>query len=77
MALGAWFTDRIGLHAVFGAFAGRGDAARRGRARSDRRIQPHRPLLLRSSSPTRLNTKIALLNTGVLWLMCGVVLSPQ
>jgi Kef-type K+ transport system membrane component KefB len=77
MALGAWFTDRIGLHAVFGAFV-MGAAMPRGVVARDLigRIQPLTVALLLPLFFTYsgLNTKIALLNTGVLWLMCAVVL---
>jgi len=77
MSLGAWFTDMIGLHAVFGAFV-MGAAMPRGVVSRDLigRIQPLTvamllPLFFTYSG---LNTKIGLLNTGFLWLMCGAVL---
>ncbi len=77
MSLGAWFTDLIGLHAVFGAFV-MGAAMPRGVVSRDviARIQPLTvamllPLFFTYSG---LNTKIGLLNTGFLWLMCGAVL---
>jgi Kef-type K+ transport system membrane component KefB len=77
MALGAWFTDLIGLHAVFGAFV-MGAAMPRGAVTRDiiARIQPLTvamllPLFFTYSG---LNTKIGLLNTGFLWLMCGAIL---
>jgi Kef-type K+ transport system membrane component KefB len=77
MALGAWFTDLIGLHAVFGAFV-MGTAMPRGAVVRDivRRIQPLTVALLLPLffTYTGLNTKIGLLNTGFLWLMCGAVL---
>ena len=77
MALGAWFTDLIGLHAVFGAFA-MGAAMPRGVVTRDliARIQPLTVALLLPLFFTfsGLNTKIGLLNTGFLWLMCGAVL---
>jgi Kef-type K+ transport system membrane component KefB len=77
MALGAWFTDLIGLHAVFGAFA-MGAAMPRGVVTRDLigRIQPLTVALLLPLFFTYsgLNTKIGLLNTGFLWLMCGAVL---
>ena len=77
MALGAWFTDLIGLHAVFGAFV-MGAAMPRGVMVRDLigRIQPLTVALLLPLFFTYsgLNTKIALLNTGFLWLMCGAVL---
>jgi Kef-type K+ transport system membrane component KefB len=77
MALGAWFTDLIGLHAVFGAFV-MGAAMPRGVVSRDliARIQPLTVALLLPLFFTYsgLNTKIGLLNTGFLWLMCGAVL---
>jgi Kef-type K+ transport system membrane component KefB len=77
MALGAWFTDLIGLHAVFGAFV-MGAAMPRGVMVRDLvgRIQPLTVALLLPLFFTYsgLNTKIGLLNTGFLWLMCGAVL---
>lgn len=78
MALGAWFTDLIGLHAVFGAFV-MGAAMPRGIFARDliARIQPLTVALLLPLFFTYsgLNTKIGLLNTGFLWLMCGAVLA--
>jgi len=77
MALGAWFTDLIGLHAVFGAFV-MGAAMPRGVICRDLigRIQPLTVALLLPLFFTYsgLNTKIGLLNTGFLWMMCGAVL---
>ncbi len=77
MALGAWFTDLIGLHAVFGAFV-MGAAMPRGVMARDlvARIQPLTVALLLPLFFTYsgLNTRIGLLNTGFLWLMCGAVL---
>lgn len=77
MALGAWFTDLIGLHAVFGAFV-MGAAMPRGVIVRDivARIQPLTVALLLPLFFTYsgLNTKIGLLNTSFLWLMCGAVL---
>ncbi|MEZ6059569.1 MAG: cation:proton antiporter [Planctomycetaceae bacterium] len=77
MALGAWFTDIIQLHAVFGAFV-MGTVIPRGpmqRALVDR-IQPLAvtfllPLFFTYSG---LNTRITLLNSGYLWCLCGLVL---
>ncbi len=78
MALGAWFTDLIGLHAVFGAFV-MGAAMPRGVVARDivARIQPLTVALLLPLFFTYsgLNTKISLLNTGFLWLMCGAILA--
>ena len=77
MAFGAWFTDLVGLHAVFGAFV-MGTVMPRGVIVRDLvgRIQPLTVALLLPLFFTYsgLNTKITLLNTGFLWLMCGVVL---
>ncbi len=77
MALGAWFTDLIGLHAVFGAFV-MGAAIPRGVVARDliARIQPLTVALLLPLFFTYsgLNTKIGLLDSGFLWLMCGLVL---
>jgi Kef-type K+ transport system membrane component KefB len=77
MALGAWFTDLIGLHAVFGAFV-MGAAMPRGVIARDLigRIQPLTVALLLPLFFTYsgLNTKIGLLNTGFLWLMCAAIL---
>ncbi|HTH47522.1 MAG TPA: cation:proton antiporter [Candidatus Limnocylindria bacterium] len=77
MALGAWFTDMVGLHAVFGSFV-MGAAMPRGIVTRDliARIQPLTVALLLPLFFTYsgLNTKIGLLNTGFLWLMCGAVL---
>ena len=77
MALGAWFTDLIGLHAVFGAFV-MGAVIPRGLVARDliARLQPLTVALLLPLFFTYsgLNTKIGLLNTSFLWLMCGAVL---
>jgi Kef-type K+ transport system membrane component KefB len=78
MTLGAWFTDWIGLHAVFGAFV-MGAAMPRGAVVRDMigRIQPLTVALLLPLYFTYsgLNTKIGLLNSGFLWLICGAVLA--
>lgn len=77
MSLGAWFTDLIGLHAVFGAFIMGAAMPRTTMARDlIARIQPLAVSLLLPLFFTYsgLNTKIGLLNTGFLWLMCGAVL---
>jgi len=77
MAIGAWFTDLVGLHAVFGAFV-MGAVMPRGVVSRDLigRIQPLTVALLLPLFFTYsgLNTKIGLLNTGFLWLICGAVL---
>ena len=77
MALGAWFTDAIGLHAVFGAFI-MGAAMPRGvvtHALMDR-IQPLTVALLLPLFFTYsgLNTRIGLLDTAYLWEMAGLVM---
>ncbi len=78
MAAGAWFTDLIGLHAVFGAFM-MGAAMPRGFVTRDliARIQPLAVSLLLPLFFTYsgLNTKIGLLNSPFLWLMCLAVLA--
>jgi Kef-type K+ transport system membrane component KefB len=78
MALGAWFTDLIGLHAVFGAFV-MGAVMPRGIVVRDlvARIQPLTVALLLPLFFTYsgLNTKIGLLNSSFLWLICGAVLA--
>jgi Kef-type K+ transport system membrane component KefB len=76
MALGAWFTDLIGLHAVFGAFVA-GAVMPRSVARDTiARIQPLTVTLLLPLFFTYsgLNTRIGLLNTPFLWLICGAVM---
>ena len=77
LALGAWFTDLIGLHAVFGAFI-MGIAMPRGLvARSlIERVQPLTVALLLPLFFTYsgLNTQIGLLNSAYLWLMAALVL---
>ncbi len=77
MALGAWFTDLIGLHAVFGAFV-MGAAMPRGAVSRDLvgRLQPLTVALLLPLFFTYsgLNTKIGLLNSAYLWAMCAAVL---
>lgn len=77
LALGAWFTDAIGLHAVFGAFV-MGMAMPRGlvvKSLIDR-IQPLTVALLLPLFFTYsgLNTRIGLLNTAYLWAMTGLVM---
>lgn len=77
MALGAWFTDLIGLHAVFGAFVVGAAVPRAVMARDlIQRIQPLTVSLLLPLffAYSGLNTKIGLLNSAYLWLMCGAVL---
>lgn len=77
MSFGAWFTDKIHLHAVFGAFV-IGACVPRGAMARDliARIQPLAVALLLPLFFTYsgLNTKIGLLNSTYLWSMCGLVL---
>ncbi len=77
LSFGAWFTDLIGLHAVFGAFV-MGAAMPRGLvARSlIERIQPLTVALLLPLFFTYsgLNTQIGLLDNAWLWLMAGLVM---
>jgi len=77
MSLGAWFTDSIGLHAVFGAFM-MGAAMPRGVITRGliSRIEPLAVALLLPLFFTYsgLNTKIGLLNSPLLWLMALAVL---
>ena len=77
MAFGAWFTDKIHLHAVFGAFV-MGACIPRGVMTRDliAKIQPLAVALLLPLFFTYsgLNTKIGLLNSAYLWVMCGLVL---
>lgn len=78
MAFGAWFTDMIHLHAVFGAFV-MGACIPRGAMTKDliAKIQPLAVALLLPLFFTYsgLNTKIGLLNTSYLWMMSGLVLA--
>lgn len=77
MAGCAWFTDLIGLHAVFGAFI-MGSVVPRGFITETliRKIQPLTVALLLPLFFTYsgLNTKIGLLNTSFLWFMALAVL---
>lgn len=77
MSLGAWFTDLIGLHAVFGAFI-MGIVMPRGvvtKALMDR-IQPLTVALLLPLFFTfsGLNTEIGLLDSAYLWFMALLVM---
>jgi Kef-type K+ transport system membrane component KefB len=76
MAQGAWFTDLVGLHAVFGAFI-MGAAMPRGVVTRDLidRVQPLTVALLLPLFFTYsgLNTKIGLLNTASAWGFCALV----
>lgn len=77
MSLGAWWTDYIHLHAVFGAFVMGSIMPRSVMARDlIARIQPLTVALLLPLFFTYsgLNTKIGLINTSTLWAVCGAVL---
>jgi Kef-type K+ transport system membrane component KefB len=77
MSLGSWFTDKIQLHAVFGAFVV-GAMIPRGAWQRDliERIQPLTIALLLPLffAYSGLNTRIDLLNSAYLWGICGLVL---
>jgi Kef-type K+ transport system membrane component KefB len=78
LALGAWITDAIGLHAVFGAFV-MGTAMPRGLVTRSliEKVQPLTVALLLPLFFTYsgLNTQIGLLDSGYLWLMTALVLA--
>lgn len=77
MVWGAWFTDLIGLHAVFGAFI-MGAVMPRGLVTKSlaERIEPLTVALLLPLFFTYsgLNTQIALLDSGYLWAMTGLIM---
>ncbi|MGH7956115.1 MAG: cation:proton antiporter, partial [Opitutaceae bacterium] len=77
LAIGAWFTEVIGLHGVFGAFI-MGVAMPRGLITNTliERVQPLTVALLLPLFFTYsgLNTQMGLLNSTYLWLMAGLVL---
>lgn len=77
MSLGAWFTDMIGLHAVFGAFVMGASMPRK--FMSPQLIERIEPLAVALLLPlfftySGLNTKIGLLNSVTLWQSCVVVM---
>jgi Kef-type K+ transport system membrane component KefB len=77
LMLGAWFTDTIGIHAVFGAFI-LGVAMPRGVVARDLR-QVIEPITLNVLLPlffvySGLNTKIGLVDTPFLWLMTLIII---
>ena len=77
MAAGAWLTDAVGLHAVFGAFV-MGAAMPRGVV-AQGIIERTQPLTVALLLPlfftySGLNTQIALLDSAYLWLMALLVL---
>ena len=78
MCLGAWWTDKIELHAVFGAFV-MGAAMPRGMI-SRTLIERTQPLGVALLLPlfftySGLNTKLGLLDRPWLWLICAAVLA--
>lgn len=77
LLLGAWFTDRVQIYAVFGAFL-TGLAMPRGKfaAELHRHLYPLTTALLLPCFfvYSGLNTKLGLVNTPALWLLAGVVL---
>lgn len=78
MCLGAWWTDYLHLHAVFGAFVIGSVMPRKYMSRDlIARIQPLAVSLLLPLFFTYsgLNTKIGLINNWQLWLICGAVLA--
>ncbi|HBJ38904.1 MAG TPA: cation/H(+) antiporter [Planctomycetaceae bacterium] len=77
MAIGAWFTDMIGLHAVFGAFVMGASMPRK--LMSPQLIERIEPLAVALLLPlfftySGLNTKIGLLNNALLWQYCILVM---
>jgi Kef-type K+ transport system membrane component KefB len=78
LALGAWFTDLIGLYSVFGAFflglcvPKKNDLAEK----TAERIGPLTSALLLPVFFTYsgLHTRLGLLDTGFLWLVCGLII---
>jgi Kef-type K+ transport system membrane component KefB len=77
LAVGAWFTDRVGVHSVFGAFL-LGVAIPRGRLTDGLRaaIEPLTTALL---IPlffvySGLNTRLGLLHSGEMWAIAGLIL---
>ncbi|MCY3003099.1 MAG: cation:proton antiporter [Planctomycetota bacterium] len=78
MCLGAWWTDRIHLHAVFGAFV-MGVAMPRGVV-SKALVERSHSLAVALLLPlfftySGLNTRLGLLNSGTLWLLALAVLA--
>jgi Kef-type K+ transport system membrane component KefB len=76
LALGAWYTEFIGLHAVFGAFI-MGVAMPRGLI-THTLIERTQPLTLALLLPlfftySGLNTQMGLLDSAYLWAMAGLV----
>jgi Kef-type K+ transport system membrane component KefB len=77
LGLGAWFTDMIGLYSVFGAFVLGLAVPRGGMAeKTAAQISPMTGALLLPFFFTYsgLNTRIGLLNSSMLWIMCAVII---
>jgi Kef-type K+ transport system membrane component KefB len=78
LAAGAWFTDMVGLYSVFGAFV-LGTAVPRGglAEKTAERVGPLTSAMLLPVFFTYsgLNTEIGLLDSGFLWIVCGVVVA--
>lgn len=76
LSLGGWFTDSIGLYSVFGAFIF-GMAVPRG-GMAEKAVERVGPLTTTLLLPffftySGLNTRIGLLNSTTLWMICGLV----
>ena len=77
LMLGAWYTDFIGLYSVFGAFILGLVVPRGGLAeKTAERVGPITSALLLPVFFTYsgLNTQIGLLDTGFLWMVCGLII---
>jgi Kef-type K+ transport system membrane component KefB len=77
LCIGAWFTDTIGLYSVFGAFI-LGLAIPRGPL-VEKMIAWIGPITTALLLPvfftySGLNTKMGLLNSPTLWMICGLVI---
>ena len=77
LMLASWFTDAIGIYAVFGAFV-LGLAMPRGRL-SELTAQRLEPVVVNLLLPmffvySGLNTRITLIDSWMLWLVAGVIL---
>lgn len=78
LALGAWFTDMIGLYSVFGAFVLGLAVPRGGMAeKTAAQVGPLTGILLLPCFFTYsgLNTRIGLLDSPMLWGMCAVIIA--
>jgi Kef-type K+ transport system membrane component KefB len=77
LVLGAWFTDLIGLYSVFGAFFLGLCVPRDGLSgKTAERIAPLTSALLLPVFFTYsgLHTRLGLLDSGFLWLVCGLII---